>query len=93
MSLKKGYTFKDLSRNIELNICELANSRLFSQKFLMGKLPAPILLQNPEAFSEKMTKIAEKLKTSYTPSKPDVQEVSKEGKIFADLMSISKYRG
>lgn len=67
--MKKDCQFKELCRNIEINVKELATSRLLSHKFLLGKLPASFLLIKPEKFWEKKDKIVKKLLTTYQPNK------------------------
>lgn len=87
--MKKNCQFKDLCRNIELNVREMGTSRLLSHKFLLGKLPVNFLLINHEKFCEKKEKIVKKLITNYQPNKDKVKvKKSDEGKVYRPCTNL-----
>jgi hypothetical protein len=87
--MKKGFQFKDLCHNIELNVKEMAKSRFLSQKFLLNKIPDNFLLINHEKFCEKKEKLIEKAlagkKISKTSANPNVNA---EGNFHEITISI-----
>lgn len=77
--MKKGFQFKDLCYNIELNVKEMSKSRLLSQKFLLNKIPDNFLLINHEKFCEKKERIIQKALLGHKKAKVNVKPNTDSG--------------
>ena len=81
--MKKNHPFKDLCRNIEINVKELSTSKILSHKFLLGKMPVNFLLIKPEIFCEKKDKLLKQLGVSHKRNLERGKEsVTKQGNLL-----------
>lgn len=86
--MKKGFQFKDLCYNIELNVKEMSKSRLLSQKFLLNKIPDSFLLINHEKFCEKKEKIIQKSLLGHKTARANAKPNTEIGGNKLEFMSI-----